>query len=274
MSYKNTIFRQVLQIIPRHEFEKTVNKHNGDFASKWFSCWNQFIALLFGQLSAQTGLRGIVTGLPFSCHHLFLSCQLTAYVIESILNGGVIMSGKRVLRSGIRSHLLLPHFITAALLLVFLPAGISSLTQYEQLTIKRISPGTRYYQSVHSGNPAVQRFLLKNVGRSKITDILLSVPVPPGWEASVNPETIDSLDCEGAIVVEVEIIPPRTFFKVEEELYLEARIGPMEKLTPIRISVLPPRGMWAIIGIAVGSAATALFVIIFLRLNKGQKSQK
>jgi hypothetical protein len=71
MSYKNTIFRQVLQIIPRHEFEKAVNKHNGDFASKGFSCWNQFIALVFGQLSGQTGLRGIVTGLESNRNALY-----------------------------------------------------------------------------------------------------------------------------------------------------------------------------------------------------------
>jgi hypothetical protein len=63
MSFNTTILNQVLQIIPRHEFEKIVNDQKGDFASKGFTCWNQFIALVFGQLSGQTGLRGIETGL-------------------------------------------------------------------------------------------------------------------------------------------------------------------------------------------------------------------
>lgn len=63
MSYKSTILNQILQIIPRYEFEKSVKKHNGDFASKGFTCWEQFVSMLFAQLSGQTGLRGIETAL-------------------------------------------------------------------------------------------------------------------------------------------------------------------------------------------------------------------
>jgi len=63
MSHKNSILNQIIQIIPRHEFEKSVKQHNGDFASKGFSCWEQFVSMLFAQLSGQTGLRGIETAL-------------------------------------------------------------------------------------------------------------------------------------------------------------------------------------------------------------------
>ena len=63
MSHKNSIFTQILQIIPRHEFEKSVKKYSGDFASKGFTCWEQFVSMLFAQFSGQTGLRGIETAL-------------------------------------------------------------------------------------------------------------------------------------------------------------------------------------------------------------------
>lgn len=63
MSHKNSILNQIIQIVPRHEFEKSVKKHNGDFASKGFTCWEQFVSMLFAQLSGQTGLRGIETAL-------------------------------------------------------------------------------------------------------------------------------------------------------------------------------------------------------------------
>lgn len=63
MSYKDSILKQILQIIPRYEFEKSVKKYNGDFASKGFSCWEQFVSMLFAQFSGQTGLRGIETAL-------------------------------------------------------------------------------------------------------------------------------------------------------------------------------------------------------------------
>ena len=61
MGYQNSIFKQILQSIPRYEFEKSVKKHNGDFASKGFTCWEQFVSMIFAQLSGQTGLRGIET---------------------------------------------------------------------------------------------------------------------------------------------------------------------------------------------------------------------
>ena len=63
MSHVNTIYNQLLQLLPRHEFEKSVKIHNGDFASKGFTCWEQFISMLYAQFSGQTGLRGIETGL-------------------------------------------------------------------------------------------------------------------------------------------------------------------------------------------------------------------
>lgn len=63
MAYKDSTFRQMLQFIPRYEFQKAVKKHSGEFATKGFSCWNQLISMLFGQLSGQSGLRGIEQGL-------------------------------------------------------------------------------------------------------------------------------------------------------------------------------------------------------------------
>ncbi len=41
MRYRNSILKQILQIIPRYEFDKSVKKHNGEFASKGFTCWEQ-----------------------------------------------------------------------------------------------------------------------------------------------------------------------------------------------------------------------------------------
>ncbi|QEN04353.1 IS4 family transposase [Thiospirochaeta perfilievii] len=71
MSFHDTIFRQILQLIPRYEFEKIVKSEKGDFANKGFSCWNQFSAMLFAQLSGQTGLRGIENGLELQSKKLY-----------------------------------------------------------------------------------------------------------------------------------------------------------------------------------------------------------
>lgn len=61
MGYQNSRLKQIFQIIPRYEFEKSVKKNNGDFAAKGFTCWEQFVSMSYAQLSGQTGLRGIET---------------------------------------------------------------------------------------------------------------------------------------------------------------------------------------------------------------------
>ena len=47
MSHKNGILNQILQIILRNEFEKSVNKHNRDLAVKGSAYWKQFVSMLF-----------------------------------------------------------------------------------------------------------------------------------------------------------------------------------------------------------------------------------
>ncbi len=60
MAYNKTIFRQMLNIISRLEFEKVVKKHNGDYRSRTLTCWDQFVHILFGQLGSRHSLRDIV----------------------------------------------------------------------------------------------------------------------------------------------------------------------------------------------------------------------
>ena len=82
MSHQNTTFHQLLQLISRHDFEKCVKSHKGDAYSKGFSCWKQFSAMLFGQLTSQTGLRGIETGLfmnKSSLYHFGINRSETFY---------------------------------------------------------------------------------------------------------------------------------------------------------------------------------------------------
>ena len=60
MAYNNTIFRQMLNIITRLDFEKIVNKHKGDHRVRTLTCWNQYVHILFGQLGSRHSLRDIV----------------------------------------------------------------------------------------------------------------------------------------------------------------------------------------------------------------------
>jgi hypothetical protein len=53
------VFTQVLSVVNRYEFQKCVNRYNGDYRTRGLNCWNQFAQLFFGQLTARNGLRDI-----------------------------------------------------------------------------------------------------------------------------------------------------------------------------------------------------------------------
>ena len=66
MNRVSSIFSQLLQLFPRGEFERTVREHQAERHAKGFSCWGQFIAMLFCQLGQARSLREIHEGLRAS----------------------------------------------------------------------------------------------------------------------------------------------------------------------------------------------------------------
>jgi hypothetical protein len=61
-----SIFSQILQLIPRPEFEVAVRKHQAERHARGFSSWGQFVAMLFCQLGGAKSLREICGGLAAS----------------------------------------------------------------------------------------------------------------------------------------------------------------------------------------------------------------
>ncbi len=58
-----SLFNQLLQHFPRTEFASLVKKHDAERAAKGFTCWTQFVAMLFCQLGRADSLREICNGL-------------------------------------------------------------------------------------------------------------------------------------------------------------------------------------------------------------------
>ncbi len=48
MAFNNTVLSQLLKMLPRHEFEKLANAHDGKRRSDALSRWSQFVALVLG----------------------------------------------------------------------------------------------------------------------------------------------------------------------------------------------------------------------------------
>ena len=61
-----SIFSQILQLIPRLEFDSAVRKHRAERHARGFSSWRQFIAMLFCQMGHAKSLRKICGGLAAS----------------------------------------------------------------------------------------------------------------------------------------------------------------------------------------------------------------
>jgi hypothetical protein len=58
-----SIFAQLLQLFPREQFQQAVDQHEGDRHGRGFTCWGQFVTMLFCQLGQAKSLREICNGL-------------------------------------------------------------------------------------------------------------------------------------------------------------------------------------------------------------------
>ena len=54
------VFSQLMEFFPRYEFNKCVKYNNGNRRVRGLSCWDQFLAMSFGQISCRESLRDIV----------------------------------------------------------------------------------------------------------------------------------------------------------------------------------------------------------------------
>ena len=59
MPHTNTVFRDILKLLPWSAFERLVEKHGTDELVRSFTTKRQLLALLFGQLSGAHSLRDI-----------------------------------------------------------------------------------------------------------------------------------------------------------------------------------------------------------------------
>lgn len=57
------VFAQLMDFLPRHDFDACVRRYHGDHRLRGFSCRDQFLCLAFAQLTFRESLRDIETGL-------------------------------------------------------------------------------------------------------------------------------------------------------------------------------------------------------------------
>ena len=71
MAHCNTIFGQMLKLIPRHHFSSLEQEYGTGRSARSFSRWDQFVHLLFMQLSGRVSLRDGIAGLKARVRSLY-----------------------------------------------------------------------------------------------------------------------------------------------------------------------------------------------------------
>ena len=65
------VFAQIVEFLPRYEFEKCVKRYKGDFHTKSLSSYNHLLQLIFGQITSCTSLRDICLCLKAHQNNLY-----------------------------------------------------------------------------------------------------------------------------------------------------------------------------------------------------------
>ncbi len=71
MSHHNTVFSQLLKLLPRHEFESLAKQHHSGRSFRTATRWSQFVTMAMGQLSGRNSLRDIIENMSAQAHRLY-----------------------------------------------------------------------------------------------------------------------------------------------------------------------------------------------------------
>ena len=55
------VFAQLMELLPRHEFDTCVKRYDGEYGVRGFSCRDQFLCMAYAQLTYRESLRDIET---------------------------------------------------------------------------------------------------------------------------------------------------------------------------------------------------------------------
>ena len=63
MNQGKFVFAQITEFLPRRVFDRIVQKHKGNKHIRTFTCWNQMLCMVFGQLTNRDSLRDLIVAI-------------------------------------------------------------------------------------------------------------------------------------------------------------------------------------------------------------------
>lgn len=67
------VFAQIASFLPQRQFDRIALNYKGNYKTRHFTCWNQMLCMMFGQLSSRESLRDLVLTInahPAKLYHL------------------------------------------------------------------------------------------------------------------------------------------------------------------------------------------------------------
>ena len=71
MNQGKYVFSQIMEFVSHKAFNACVDRYKGDFKSKQFSCWKQFLCMAFGQLTHRESLSDTIVCLRANAGKLY-----------------------------------------------------------------------------------------------------------------------------------------------------------------------------------------------------------
>jgi len=90
MNKGRTIFAQLVENLPMHSFNKCVDRYNGNYRVKSFTCYDQFLCMAFAQLTHRDSLRDLVTclnAMKSKLYHVGIRSDLSRSTIADANEG-------------------------------------------------------------------------------------------------------------------------------------------------------------------------------------------
>lgn len=85
MNTGRSLLSQILTYMPKYQFDKIIEKYKGNYKAQEFSCWEQYVCMVFAQLTYRESLRDIESCLEAFGSKLY-HCGIKSKVAKSTLS--------------------------------------------------------------------------------------------------------------------------------------------------------------------------------------------
>lgn len=89
MNKEQTVFSQLMDLVPKHEFRRCVKRYSNNLTPRKFYYWEQFLSMAFAQLTFRESLRSIeecLSALGSRTYHMGFRTRVTCSTLADANN--------------------------------------------------------------------------------------------------------------------------------------------------------------------------------------------